>query len=474
MLADGGQTRAVLEDIEPGIVGYEEGGDEGGPDMGILEASAPSSRAEVELGESALHLYLMESKRIPLLNAGEEALLGSRIEEGKFLSRLEQRWVSRHGDSPSPTDLLFALGKDLVKMEWLFTALCEYLGLESTSSIRERFHDPALREAIDGQIDSGLVDAMAEATGLSAAKVGQQLVSLSVSGQLIPWELVAEAGRENTITEFEKVLSLPQSRERLDDQYASLSRHFDGVREEAQKAKDHLIQANLRLVVSLARRSLGRGVPLLDLIQEGNIGLIRAAEKFDYRKGYKFSTYAGWWIRQAIMAAIAEQSRTMRLPLYMVETLTRLYKERERLTQEYGRPPTTEELAEKLSISSEKLEEIVEAVSREPISLETPVGEEEDTEVADFIADQEAPSPEEEAAQDLLGEELKEALGSLSRQERNVIELRFGLRDGRSRTLEEVGVELGITRERIRQIERKALAKLRHPSRSHKLRGYLD
>ncbi len=450
LLADGGQTRAVLEDIEPGSVGYEEISDESGPDVGMLEAYAPSARAEVEPGESALHLYLMESRRIPLLDAGEEALLGSRIKEGKFLSRLEQRWVSRHGDSPSPADLLFALGKDLVKMEQLFEALCGHLGLESTSSIRERFHDPALREAIDGQIDLGLMDAMAEATGLSAARVGQQLVNLSVSSWLVPWELMAAAGCENTITEFDKVLSSPRSRERLDDQYASLSRHFDGVRDEAQKAKEHLINANLRLVVSLARRYLGRGVPLLGLIQEGNIGLIRAAEKFDYRKGYKFSTYAGWWIRQAIMAAVAEQSRTVRLPLYMVETLTRLHKERERLTQEYGRLPTTEELAEKLGISSEKVEELVEAVSREPSSLETPIGGEEDTEVADFIADQEAPSPEEEAAQDLLGEELKEAIGSLSRQERDVIELRFGLRDGRSRTLEGVGMELGVTRERIR------------------------
>jgi len=471
---DKGESKAVLEDIESSVSGYEEAGGENVPDYGMPEVPARSLPAEVAPGEDALSLYLLRSKRVPLLDAEEEAQLGSKIEEGKFLFRLEQRWTSQHDDSPSPTDLLFAWVEDLVKMQHLFKVLCQYMSLETKSSIRERFHDPALREVIDGQIDSGLVDAMAEATGLSATRVRQQLVNLSVGSRLLPWELVAEAGRENTIAKFQKVLSSPQSGERLDRQYVDLTRHFDGIRDEAQKATDHLIHANLRLVVALVRKNLGRGVPMLDLIQEGNIGLIRAVAKFDYRKGYRFSTYAGWWIRQAIMAAIADQARTVRLPLYIVETLTRLHRERERLTQEYGRLPTTEELADRLSVSSEKLEELVETGTRERISLETHIGEEDDTELADFIPDREAPSPEEEAAQDLLGEQLKEALGSLTVQEQDVVELRFGLRDGCSRTLEEVGTELGLTRERIRQVERKALAKLRHPSRSGKLRGYLD
>ncbi|MFO7773698.1 MAG: sigma-70 family RNA polymerase sigma factor [Dehalococcoidia bacterium] len=471
------QERDEIEDvspeIEPNMVRHEEVADDGAADELIPEAPAASLPTEVEPGEDALHLYMLRSRGTPLLSAREEALLGSKIEEGKFLSQVEQRWVNRQGEAPSPTDLLFTLTKDLVQMERLFKAVCHYLGLETTSSIRKRFEHPALREAIDWQIDSGLMDAMTMATGSSATEVEQQLVHLSVKSRLIPWDLITEAGRENTITEFEKILASPQSRERLSNRYGDLSAHFERIREESQEATDRLIQGNLRLVVFLAKKNLGKGMPLLDLIQEGNIGLIRAVERFDYRKGYRFSTYASWWIRQAVLRAVTDQARTVRLPMHMVETLTRLHKARERLSQEYGRLPTTEELADDLSVSSEKIDELAEAGSTEPISLETPVGEEE-TQIRHFIADQEAPSPEEQATHDLLREQLKGVLDSLPKRERDVIKLRFGLRDGRSRTLEELGRQLGLTRERIRQIEHKALAKLRHPSRSRKLKDYLE
>jgi RNA polymerase primary sigma factor len=330
-----------------------------------------------------------------------------------------------------------------------------------------------LRASIDIEISPQLVLAISQQTKKSIPETEVLITELSLNINLLPKEILDAIGNKASASGIERLMKLPRFIRSIRAYGKQLHAYLDNIELEAEKSETHLIEANLRLVVSVAKKHIGRGMSLLDLIQEGNIGLIRAVEKFDYRKGYKFSTYATWWIRQAITRSIADQARTIRIPVHMVETINKLLRVSRRLAQEYGREPTSKEIGKELEMPPEKVGEIVK-VSQLPVSLESPMGEEENSHLGDFIEDRDTLPPADAASRQLLKEQIDAVLSSLSPREQRVLQLRFGLEDGRSRTLEEVGKEFNVTRERIRQIEAKALRKLRHPSRSRRLKDYLE
>jgi RNA polymerase primary sigma factor len=338
--------------------------------------------------------------------------------------------------------------------------------LEEAGKRRERSGLEELLVTSDGEIDEDL--------SVQAAD-DQALLSPEEKVEIEPAEIEEEVAK--TLASDDPVRTYLREIGRIPllsaDQEIELARAIEKGGADGALAKRRLVQANLRLVVSIAKKYVGRGMLFLDLIQEGNLGLIRAAEKFDHERGYKFSTYATWWIRQAITRAIADQARTIRIPVHMVETINKLKKITRKLAQDKGRKPSEDELAESMEISVSKLREIVK-IAQEPISLETPIGKEEDSRLGDFIEDRDAETPAFSVTQELLREDIIEVMAQLSPRERDVLRLRFGLDDGRQRTLEEVGQLFGVTRERIRQIEAKALRKLRHPNRSRRLREYID
>jgi RNA polymerase sigma factor (sigma-70 family) len=428
---------------------------------------------EARFDGDLINYYLAKCRETPLLNANEEKVLGSYIEEGRYLAKLEQKWTSAHGYQPQGTDILWVLLNRFSKLKKIFTEVRYYLMLSSESSIVDQVSQPELRDAIDGVIDPKLCDDVAAVVKVDATQLYKNLVQLSLDTRLIPWHLLGNLASISSLEAFENEIDSLRFREELDGKNIEAKYYFESIKGRADHAADQLTQANLRLVVSVAKKySASRHMSLLDLIQEGNIGLMRAVWKFDHRKGYKFSTYATWWVRQAITRAIAEQSRTVRLPVHMIEAIRKLAKTRQLFWQEYGREPTKKELASRMEVTTRKIDMLRKVGSEVIISLETPIGEE-GSQLGDFIKDYENPRPEEQADSALLGEQLKEAMETLTARERRIIETRFGLDTGYGRTLEEIGVEFGLTKERIRQIEKEALAKLRHPTRSRKLTDYL-
>lgn len=461
---------ALAEEVEE----KKEEGEEFLPEE-VGEVKPPTPIEEHEITDDSARMYLQEIGRVPLLNVREEKLLCRKIELGRALDAFEENHFRKYKNLPSPVEIVIHLIGQLSKAYPVVQIIEKSAGIVPSKTVVETIRNPKFRSAIDDVIDPSLIEATAKGVGKGSSAAEDAIVSVSVSSHLLPPRLVNLLAKDKISWQKLKALLTNEKFLSWIDEHANeFKAHFRQVQTGARASEKHLTEANLRLVVSIAKKYIGHGMPLLELIQEGNIGLIRAVDKFQYRKGYKFSTYATWWIRQGITRSIADQSRVIRIPVHMVETINKLLRTMRQLVQELGREPSYEEIGGRLGMSPERVEEVMALFLREPISLDMPIGEDEDSRLGDLVEDHASLAPTEATSQQLLKEQIDKVLDELTDREKRVLHLRFGLKDGHARTLEEVGKEFSVTRERIRQIEGKALRKLRHPTRSRKLKGYLD
>jgi RNA polymerase primary sigma factor len=447
-----------------------------GPEAGSALQPRDEEPSAEEAIDDPVFAYLRDVGKFQLITANDEKIFASKLEEGKYLRKIEKLHLKEYNSNPSTEAIIIFLLRRLLTIQPLIDILIERIALPHENSFVKIIRNEKLETAINSVIDRMLINDISETSGEDISEVEQKLIGLSLYSRLLPPELFTIIGEDTSWHMLASMVHEPVNPDflcRLQSKSQQFESFFINVKKTAEESEKHLTESNLRLVVSVAKKYAHHGMPLLDLIQEGNIGLFRAVQKFQYRRGFKFSTYATWWIRQAVTRALADQSRTIRIPVHMVEMINRLYRTNRRLTHEYGREPSYEEIGNGMDISSEKVREIVK-LSQIPMSLELPVGEEGDGHLGDFIEDRATMSPADAASGALLKQQLQKVLTELSDREQRVLILRFGLEDGRTRTLEEVGVEFHVTRERIRQIEAKALRKLRHPMRSRKLKDFLE
>jgi len=419
-----------------------------------------------------VRLYLNEIARVPLLTSLEEKMAAREIELGKGISRINKLLVTR-GRPVTTSGVFLEIIRETGESAEIIHQIANYLGLKGKSNFIGIITDKSFKVAIDEVIDPMMMSFIAVKLDIPLEVVESNVTNLSINIALLPDQILTIIGRKVKPSGIIKMAQSPEFIKKIESIEESLANHIEHIHRDEKVARRCLIESNLRLVVSIAKKYIGHGISFQDAIQEGNLGLMRAVDRFDLHKGFKFSTYATWWVRQAVSRSIADQARTIRVPVHVIENINKVIRITRELSQEYGRKPTTEEVAEQIGITAEKVRELLK-IAQLPVSLELPIGKDGDSYLGDLVPDPNALQPLDGASKQLLKVQIREALATLTPRECSLMKLRFGLDDGRQRTLEEVGMEFSITRERVRQIEAKAINKLRHPSRCRKLQDYLE